>query len=154
MWIAFAAAFVVTIRDFVERPVLRLLDGTSLTLFGTLAVLRGFIAPDMSASAVRAILEAGLTIMIGLSLLRRRPFSLEYASGETHGRVWPAEAFLKVNYVISSGWFLAFLAMTLADAAVTLIAMPFYVGIGVSVVALGMAATLTLRYPAIAAARL
>ena len=32
LWMAFAAAFVVTIRDFVERPALRLLDGVSLLL--------------------------------------------------------------------------------------------------------------------------
>jgi hypothetical protein len=154
LWIAFSAAFVVTIRDFVERPVLRLLDGASLTLFGILAVLRGFITPDMTPSAVRTVLEAGLTVVIGLSLLRRRPFSLEYASGETHGRPWPAPAFFKVNYVISGAWFLAFLAMSLADAAVTLIAMPFYIGIAVSLVALGAAATLTLRYPSLAASKL
>jgi len=154
LWIAFAAAFVVTIRDFVERPVLRLLDVASMTLLGLLAVFRGFITPDMSPSAVRTILEAGLTLVIGLSLLRRRPFSLEYASGETHGRRWPAEAFLKVNYVISGAWFLAFLAMTLADAAVTLFAVPFYIGIAVSVLSLASAATLTLWYPSLAASKL
>ena len=42
LWAAFAAAFVVTIRDFVERPGLRLLDGVSLVLFGLLALGRGF----------------------------------------------------------------------------------------------------------------
>jgi len=34
LWTAFAVAFVVTIRDFIERPALRLLDGVSLLLFG------------------------------------------------------------------------------------------------------------------------
>ena len=154
LWIAFAAAFVVTIRDFVERPVLRLLDGASLGLFGILALVRGFVAPELSPSAVRTVLDAGLTLAIGFSLLSRRPFSLDYAQGETHGHVWPAQAFLKVNYVISTGWLIAFLAMTLADAAVTMMAAPFYMGIAISIAALGLAATLTLRYPAIAAARL
>src|SRR6202789_3293203 len=83
LWTAFAAAFVVTIRDFVERPMLRLLDGTSLALFGLLALGRGFIAPNLSLAAVRAIVDAMIALVIGFSLLRRRPFSLQYASGET-----------------------------------------------------------------------
>ncbi len=41
LWLAFASAFVVTIRDFVESPSLRLLDGVSLALFGILALWRG-----------------------------------------------------------------------------------------------------------------
>jgi hypothetical protein len=154
LWVAFAAAFVVTIRDFVERPMLRLLDGTSLALFGLLALGRGFVAPELSLAAVRTIIEAGLTLAIGFSLLRRQPFSMQYASSETHGRVWPMPSFLRVNYVISTAWLIAFLAMTLADGAVTFMGAPLYVGIAVGVAALGLAATLTLRYPVAVAARL
>jgi len=154
LWTGFAVAFVVTIRDFVERPVLRLLDGASLGLFAFLALGRGFVAPELPLAAVRTILDAGLTLAIAFSLLRHQPFSMEYASGETQGRVWPLPAFLRVNYVISTTWLMAFVAMTLADAAVTFVPLPLYVGVGVSVVALGLAATLTLRYPMAAATKL
>ncbi len=41
LWVAFAAAFVVTIRDFVESPSLRLLDVGNLVVFGSLALVRG-----------------------------------------------------------------------------------------------------------------
>src|SRR5476651_2449139 len=64
LWTAFAAAFVVTIRDFVERPTLRLLDGFSLTLFGLLALGRGFVAPDLSLTAVRTIVDAVIALAI------------------------------------------------------------------------------------------
>ncbi|HKY17368.1 MAG TPA: hypothetical protein VJL82_00440, partial [Rhizomicrobium sp.] len=43
LWVAFAAAFVVTIRDFVESPSLRLLDAGSLALFALLALGRSFL---------------------------------------------------------------------------------------------------------------
>src|ERR1700749_3725281 len=89
LWLAFAAAFVVTIRDFVEQPVLRLLDATSLALFGLLALGRGFVAPDLSLAAVRTIVDAVIALAIAVSLLRRQPFSLQYASSETEDRVWP-----------------------------------------------------------------
>ena len=65
LWAAFAAAFVVTIRDFVESPSLRLLDIGNLTLFGVLALLRGFIAPGLSllARAWRDRDHRGLTVV-------------------------------------------------------------------------------------------
>jgi hypothetical protein len=154
LWTAFAAAFVVTIRDFVERPLLRLLDGVSLALFGLLALGRGFVAPDLSLTAVRTIVDAVIGLAIAVSLLRRQPFSLQYASGETGGRVWPLPLFLRVNYVISAAWAASFAAMTLADAAVTFVSVPLYVGVAVSVIAVGAAVTLTLRYPGRAASQL
>lgn len=154
LWVSFAAAFVVTIRDFVERPVLRLLDGASVALFGLLALGRGFLLPDLSPTAVHALLDAGLMLAIGFSILRRRPFSAQYANDETQGRVWPQSAFLRVNYVISTVWLIAFAAMTLADSAAALLPVPFYVGIAVSIVALGLAVALSLLYPERAAARL
>ena len=154
LWVSFAAAFVVTIRDFVERPALRLLDGASLTLFGLLALGRGFLWPDLPLADVRAILDLGLLLVIAFSLLRRRPFSAQYASGETHGRVWPLPAFLRVNYVISFAWAAAFAAMALADGAVALLPVPLVVGVAVSAIALAAAITLSLVYPARMASKL
>ena len=154
LWLAFAASFVVTIRDFVESPSLRLLDGASLVLFGLLALLRGFAMPDLSLSAVRTIIEAGLCLAIFASLLLGRPFSLEYASQDSKNGHWPLPVFLRVNRLISLVWGLSFAAMALADAAVTFLPVPFYVAIAVSVVALAGAITFTLRYPTLAANRL
>jgi hypothetical protein len=154
LWMAFTAAFVVTIRDFVERPVLRLLDGTSLALFGLLALARGFVTPDLSLAAVRAIVDAVLFVAIAVSLVRRRPFSQQYASSETGGRVWPLPLFLRVNCIISAAWAAAFGAMTLADTAVIFWPVPLDVGVAVNIIALASAITLTLRYPARQSTRL
>jgi multisubunit Na+/H+ antiporter MnhB subunit len=154
LWLAFAASFVVTIRDFVESPSLRLLDGASLVLFGLLALIRGFLAPDLSLTAVRTIVETGLCLVILASLARKKPFSLEYASQESGGVPWPLPVFRRVNWLISLVWGLSFAFMALADAAVTFLPVPFYVAIGISVVALASAITFTLRYPALAAAKL
>ncbi|MEO8895954.1 MAG: hypothetical protein ABI450_08750 [Rhizomicrobium sp.] len=151
LWLAFAAAFVVTIRDFVESPSLRLLDGVSLALFGLLALWRGFVAQELSLSAVRTIVDAGLCLAIFASLLRRRPFSLQYASRDSKDRHWPLPVFLRVNHRISLIWGLTFAAMALADGAVTFLSASFYLGIAVNVVALCFAITFTLRYPALAA---
>jgi hypothetical protein len=144
LWAAFAAAFVVTIRDFIERPQLRLLDGVSLFLFGGLALWRGFVDPGLTLAALRTIVDLGLTAAIAVSLASARPFSLQYAGRDG----WSHAAFLRVNYLISFVWLAAFAAMALADAAVTFAGQPLYLGIGVSAAALAMAIAFTLRYPA------
>lgn len=153
LWLAFASAFVVTIRDFVESPSLRLLDGVSLALFGILALWRGFVAPELSLSAVRTIVDLGLCLAIFVSLLRRRPFSLPYANRDSKIHHWPMPVFLRVNQMISLVWGLTFAVMALADGAVTFLSASFYLGIAVNVVALCFAITFTLRYPALAAER-
>jgi hypothetical protein len=144
LWIAFAAAFVVTIRDFIERPQLRLLDGVSLVLFGGLALWRGFFDPGLSLAALRTIVDLGLTAAITLSLANAKPFSLQYAGKAG----WSDAAFQRVNYLISFVWLAAFAAMAAADAAVTFAEQPQYLGIGVNVMALAAAIIFTLRYPA------
>lgn len=155
LWVAFAAAFVVTIRDFVESPSLRLLDAGSFVLFAILALGRGFLDPNLSLAAARFIAEIALALLLGLSLAVKRPFSIDYARLDPREAGWPPHLFLKVNYLVSGAWTAAFLAMAAADGAVAFDPrLPLYASIAVSVLALALAITFTLRYPALAAKRL
>jgi hypothetical protein len=144
LWIAFAAAFVVTIRDFVERPQLRLLDGASFILFGLLALWRGFWDPGLSLDALRLLVDLGLTVTILISLLLRRPFSLQYADRAG----WSETNFLRVNYVISLVWLVAFAVMAVTDGLGSLMLLPLIATMAIGLLALAMAITFTLRYPA------
>lgn len=152
LWVAFAAAFVVTIRDFVESPSLRLLDAGSFLLFALLALGRGFLDPTLSLAAVRFIAALSLLLLLGLPLAFRRPFSVDYARLDPREADWPPQLFVRVNYLVSGAWTAAFAIMTLADGAVAFDAdLPLYASIAVSVVALAAAVTFTLRYPTYAA---
>ena len=152
LWVAFAAAFVVTIRDFVESPSLRLLDIGSLVLFGLLALVRGFLDPNLSLAAVRFIAELSLFLLLAIPLALKRPFSVDYARLDPKEAGWPQSLFLKVNYLVSGVWVAAFAVMAIADGAVTFAPeLPLYASIAVSVVALAAAITFTLRYPTLAA---
>lgn len=155
LWVAFAAAFVVTIRDFVESPSLRLLDVGSLTLFALLALVRGFLDPNLSLAGVRFIAALALFLMLAIPLAFKKPFSVDYARLDPKEAGWPPELFLRVNYRVSSIWVGAFALMALADGAVAFNSdLPLYASIAVSVLALACAVTFTLRYPALAARRL
>jgi hypothetical protein len=152
LWVAFAAAFVVTIRDFVESPSLRLLDAGCLVLFALLSLWRGFLDPSLPLAMVRFIADIALFVLLGGSVLLRRPFSIDYARLDPQEAAWPPALFRKVNYLVSGAWAIAFLAMAVADGTVAFIPqLALYGSIAVSVVALGLAATFTLRYPAHAA---
>jgi hypothetical protein len=152
LWVAFAAAFVVTIRDFVESPSLRLLDAGSFALFAGLALVRGFLDPNLSLAAVRFIAEAGLFLILALPLLFKRPFSVAYARLDPKEASWPPALFLRVNYLVSGAWVAGFAAMAIADGAITFDPrLPLYAGIAVNVLAIAAAVTFTLRYPAHAA---
>ena len=155
LWVAFAAAFVVVIRDFVESPSLRLLDAGSFALFALLALGRGFLDPNLSLASVRFIAAASLFLLLGLPLLLGRPFSVDYARLDPREADWSPALFLRVNYRVSAAWVMAFAVIAAADGAVAFDPdLPLYGSIAVSVIALAGAVTVTLRYPALAAKRL
>jgi len=155
LWMAFATAFVVTIRDFVESPSLRWLDAGSLTLFALLAMGRGFLDPGLSLPSVRFIAALSLFLLLGLPLVLKRPFSVDYARLDPREAGWPPKLFLRVNYLVSGAWTVAFAAMAAADGAVTFDAgLPLYASVAISLIALASAIAFTLRYPALAANRL
>ena len=155
LWVAFAAAFVITIRDFVESPSLRLLDAGSLVLFALLALGRGFLDPNLSLAATRFIAAISLFLLLGLPLALKRPFSVDYARLDPREAGWPPELFLRVNYLVSAVWTGAFGAIAAADGAVLFnTGLPLYGSIAISLAALAVAITFTLRYPALAAKRL
>ncbi|HWY64089.1 MAG TPA: hypothetical protein VNX61_02665, partial [Rhizomicrobium sp.] len=80
------------------------------------------------------------------------PFSVDYARLDPREAGWPPELFLRVNYLVSAAWALAFAVMAVADGAVTFDAgLPLYGSIAISLLALAAAVTFTLRYPALAA---
>jgi len=89
LWVAFATAFVVTIRDFVENPSLRLLDAGSLALFALLALGRGFLDPGLPLASVRFIAALSLFVLLSLPLALKRPFSVDYARLDPREAGWP-----------------------------------------------------------------
>jgi hypothetical protein len=154
LWLAFAAAFVITIRDFVESPTLRLLDAGSALLFGLMALFTGFIDPSASLESVRLIVDGGFLAVALVSLVLRRPLTADYGHEHMPEALWNTSAFMRANYILTAVWTLAFAIMTAADAAVTYYAdIPLSLDIAIGFAALGLAIAFTVRYPASLALR-
>lgn len=149
LWLAFAAAFVITIRDFVEAPTLRLLDAGGVVVLGLMALFTGFIDPSISLQVVRLIVEASFLALALISLLFRRPLTLAYGHEHVPDEAWNTPAFRRANYLLTAGWALAFAVMALADAAASVegpVSLSLDLAIGLAV--LGLAIIFTVRYPA------
>jgi hypothetical protein len=117
LWLAFATAFTFAVRTFVESGTLRLLDGTGMVLFGSLALFDGFVAPGLALATLNLIAEAGLLLMSLWSLATRRPFAAQYVV--VHGASGPAAA--RMNLVLTVTWAAAFAVMAGADAATSFV---------------------------------
>jgi hypothetical protein len=140
LWVAFAAAFAIGIRAFLETQVLRLLDAGSMVLFAMLALYRGFVDPGLSATAVRVIIDSGLLAIVLGSLGLQQPFTIQYAREPRDD--WDSPGFLRANYVLSMVWALALAITTAADAAI-----PMTGAVAAGLAALAGALAFTWRYP-------
>jgi hypothetical protein len=151
LWIAFAAAFVVGMRSFLETRVLKTFDAGNTVLFGVLAFYKGFIQPGLPFGTLLLAVDGGLLTIMLASLLLHEPFTLQYAREQVAHEDWQSPAFLHTNYVVTSVWVAALVVMTAADAAAAFFAqVPVTAAMATGLVALAAALTFSLRYPAYA----
>ncbi len=149
LWIAFAAAFAIGIRDFLHDKTLRTLDMGCLSLFALLALYYGFVQPGLNVQTVRLIADAGLLLTALVSIAMRNPFTLQYAREEVPEESWGERDFLRANYILSLIWALAFAIMAGADTYTIInhgfsLSLDVAVGLGVLALAIGF----TVRNPA------
>jgi hypothetical protein len=149
LWVAFAAAFTLGIRSFLDTRVLKTLDAGNTVLFGVLALYKGFIQPGLATGAVMLAVEGGLLAIMVASLVLHEPFTLQYAREQVAPEQWDSPPFLRTNYMVTAVWMAALAVMTAADAAATLVpAISATSSAVVGLVALAAALTFSLRYPA------
>lgn len=126
----------------------KILEIGTVCLFGGLTLLQLAIGAQWSIAEVRLRVDAGLLLIVLLSMVLRRPFSLQYARERVAQAHWDSPEFLRVNYVISAAWAVAFGVLVLADVVLAFVpALPHAIGIAATVVALAAASRFTGWYP-------
>jgi hypothetical protein len=149
LWVAFATAFAVGIRDFAQARLLRFLDVASTALFGLLALYVGFVQPGMPITIVRLAVDGGFCAICLLSILIRNPVTLQYACDQMPKEMWNTRRFVYTNYAITLVWALAFALMAAADAFANINKeLPLSLDVAVGLVALAIAIGFTARFPA------
>ena len=149
LWVAFAAAFAIGIRDFLHSKTVRLLDAVCLAMFALLAIYSGFIQPSLPVQAVRMIADMGFLLLAVISIAMRNPFTAQYARDDAPEELWNAPPFVRANYILAVVWSLAFAVMAAADAYATFNKkFPLSLDVPVGLGALGLAIVFTVRNPA------
>ena len=126
----------------------KLLEIGTLLLFGGLALYAVFGVADWSVIAVRLCVDAGLLLIVLVSILIGRPFTLQYAREQRAPELWASPEFLRTNMIISAAWALAFGVMVLAEVALLYRpGLPPRAGVAAIVLALVGAVKFTGWYP-------
>lgn len=140
---------VILARDgLTPKRKVKVLEIGSALLFGGLALYALATHTEWSLLGVRLRVDAGLLLVVLFTMAVRQPFTLQYAKERTPPEVWTQPGFRRVNDVITAAWAVAFALMVLADLAMIYMpALPLWVGIAVTVVAIVGAIRFTQWYP-------
>ena len=126
------------LRDWLSRHrAVKVLEVGTFLLFGGLAAYAIVSGAAWSVIGVRLRVDAGLLLVVLVSIVIRRPFTLPYAREEAPREVWNTPAFIKTNYIITAVWALAFAVMVGADLVMLYLPnLPLKIGIGVTILAI------------------
>jgi hypothetical protein len=147
------AGFIVSafllIRDWLSaKRAPKVLEIGTAILFGALAAYALLTNPTWSIIGVRLIVDAGLLLIVMISIAIRQPFTLQYAREQVPQELWTSPEFVRTNYVITGVWALAFVALVIADLVLLYVPeLPPRFGIIVTVLALVGAIKFTSWYP-------
>ncbi|MDE1992733.1 MAG: hypothetical protein KGI75_09525 [Rhizobiaceae bacterium] len=147
--LAAIVAVVLLLRDWlVLRKAPKILDIGTTILFGGLACYALLGGPTGSIFGVRLAVDFGLLVIVLISMLIQRPFTLQYAREQVAPELWDSPTFIRTNYIITSVWAFAFAVMAAADALLVFAPqVPTKVGIIITILALVGAIRFTGWYP-------
>ena len=145
-----AAALCLTViacDAFAGRSI-KMLGAGSAIVFLVLGCYVALVDPGLSSSAVKLAVDAGMLAIALVSLLIRRPFTLQYAREATDAETAALADFLSANYVITWAWTLAFVLMVLANVLMIYVpGLPLWSGIAIAFAARNSALYFTKWYP-------
>ena len=128
---------------------LKILEIGSLILFGVLTLYTLVAHPDWSIAGVRLAVDAGLALIVLISLAIHRPFTLQYAKELVPKEFWDHPIFIRTNDIITGVWAINFMISAACDAvAIYLPSVPVAVLIAVTVAAFVVAIWFSAWYPA------
>ena len=112
---AAAVCLAIIAFDFMRGRAVKMLGAGSAVIFAALGCYQVLGNAPLSALGVRIALDSGLLAIGLVSLIVRRPFTLQYAREMATSEAMQRPDFLTVNYVITAVWTVAFLLMISAN---------------------------------------
>ena len=143
-----ATSAALLVYELVRKHQPKILElGTFAMSAGLLAWAKLFPTP-LTVLSVRLRVDAGLLLIILISVAIGKPFTLQYARERVPEERWKSPQFARINFVITSVWALAFACIVAADLMMIYVPnVPLRVGIVVTLAALYGAYRFTNWYP-------
>jgi len=146
------AGFIVTlifiIMEKARHRSVKILQAGTLAFFFILAILAIFTELEWFGHWVNLWSNLALTLIVLISIVIGKPFTLQYAKEETPKEYWSSPKFIQINYTISWVWFLAFL-VNLAPSVIRVLGVkvPVSLNWAASIIPFVAAAKFTKWYP-------
>ncbi len=135
-------------RELIRGRSAKVLEVGSAIAFGGLAVYTLAASAEWSVVGVRLAVEAGLLVIVVVSLAIRKPFTLQYARERVSQEHSGGPMFVRTNSVITAVWALAFALLVVADLVMLYATeVPHKVGVFMTIAALAGAFKFTEWYP-------
>jgi hypothetical protein len=134
--------------DIARGRSVKILSAGSAILFAALGFYVTLVDSGWSVSGVKLAVDAGLLAISLLSIVIRRPFTLQYAREVVDAKTAAFPGFMRVNYILSAAWALAFLLMVMANVLLIYVpGLPLWSGILIAFAARNTALYFTKWYP-------
>jgi hypothetical protein len=148
---AFAAATIclaVIALDFVRGRSLKWLGAGSAILFAGVGLYLALIDPGLGKPGVKLAVDTGIFAISLISMLIRRPFTLQYAIEAVPAETAGLPGFLRANYIITAAWTAAALVMMASNLAMLYVpGLPIWSGLAIAFAARNSAIYFTKWYP-------
>jgi hypothetical protein len=134
--------------DIVHGRSIKMLGAGSAILFAALGGYIALVDSGWSTSAVKLAVDAGVLAISLTSLVIRRPFTLQYGREVVDAETAVLPGFMRVNYILSGAWTLAFLLMVMVNVLMIYVpGLPLWSGIVIAFAARNTALYFTKWYP-------
>jgi hypothetical protein len=145
---AAAVCLMVIGYDVVRGRSIKILGAGSVVVFAAIGVYLTLANPALSTSAVKIAVDVGIFLISLLSIVIRRPFTLQYALEEVDAETAKLPGFIRASYIISWAWTGAVLLMMIGNVATIYVPnLPLWSGILVAFAARNSAVYFTRWYP-------
>src|SRR6267154_1813357 len=122
-----------------------------MTIFLILAPYGAFatlIDPALSVSGVKFAVDAGIFLVTLISIVIRRPFTLQYAREVVDAETARIPGFIRANYIIAWAWTASMLLMMVGNIALIFVpSLPLWSGLLIAFGARNSAVYFTKWYP-------
>ena len=148
LFAAAAICLLVIALDVVRGRSVKILGAGSAVVFAAIGGYVTLIDPALSPPAVKFAVDTGIFLISLMSIVIRRPFTLQYAIEAVDAETARLPGFLKANYAITWAWTAAALLMMLGNVAIIYMpGLPLWSGLLIAFAARNSAVYFTKWYP-------